>query len=463
MNKETNINKQDLNNENITFAKTIGFGIGGMGVNFSAALVSGFVMYFFTDMLGISAAIAGTIMLASRLFDGISDIIVGSLVDKTHSKYGKARPWLIFTGVPLTIALALLFTVPDLSMTGRIIWAVVTYNLVTTVCFTSINVPYLTLNSLITDNAITRSKISVAKTTFTMLSTSIISASTLAVVEFFGGDARAWQITAVVYGILLTICMAIVFFSTKEKVQIDTSKKLGAAGEKVSNGFKILFKNKYWVLLVILAVVVYINASTRGATVYFCKYVLKDLSKQPMIVYAGTIPTIIAVLFLMPFVKRWGKRNVSLAGMGINIIGCIVMILGAHNYYLILLGSALKGIGQAGLTAFLHPMFADVITYGRWKFGHAVAGKGFSGASFGQKFGNGFGSALTGWILAWGGYNAALPTQSASSLMAINGIYLVLPLVCGVIIMIILSFYSLDKIYPQVVEELKQRDAAPNN
>lgn len=444
----------NANNDRMSWGHLLGFSIGGLGMNVCFAMVSGYALYFFTDMLGISAAVAGSILMVSRIFDGVSDIGMGTLVDKTNSRHGKARPWLFWLAIPMGLSMIPLFSVPDLPVAGKVVWAFLTYNLVTTVLYTAVNVPYMSFTSLLTEDPVERSRMSIVKMTFAMFSSMIINASTIQVVDFFGGGERGWQLTAIVYGIIIVIVFYIVYFSTTEKVQPkEVGKKVTQKGELMA-----LCKNKYWLLIIAITILLYVSMATSGATVYFCQYYLKDMSKIPVLIYAGMLPTVLTIMCLTPFVKRFGKRNITMAGMCLVVIGYGVMLTAPENISVVVSGMILKGIGLAGASAFLQPMIADSATYGRWKFGKKSEGKAFGGLSFGMKVGSGVGAAMIGWILALGGYVAAQPDQSPSALTAIKVIFMIIPLVNSILMIALLYFYDLDKIYPQVLSELKERE-----
>lgn len=444
--------------EMMSWPKLLGFGLGAVGMNLCFATVGAFTTYFFTDYLGIASVVAGNLLMISRIFDGFSDIAMGTIVDRTRSKHGKARPWLLWLAIPMGLSMIPLFSAPDLSNTGKIIWAFITYNLVTTIMYTAVNVPYMSMTSLLTDDPVERSKMSVVKMTLAFMTALFVSSYTTKLVTLLGGGERGWQLTAAIYGVLIVITFYIAFASTKEKhpVQLSPEKTKAQKGE-----LKNLFRNKYWLMMVAVTLLVYTISGTAGATIYYCKYIFKNENLMPTLTFASQLPTIIVMVFVLtPLVKKFGKRNVSLWGVILQVIGCLVMAMSPENVSVVVVGLIIKSAGSAGLGAFIQPMIADTITYGQWKYGTKGDGKAFGGFSFGMKCGTGIGTAMIGWLLALGGYVATNPEQTAGALKAIEVLYIYIPMIAAALIVIILWFYKLDKEYPTIIEELKQRGEA---
>lgn len=443
----------------MSWPKLLGFGMGAVGMNLCFATVGMFATYFFTDYLGIAAGVAGTILMISRIFDGFSDIGMGTIVDKTKSKHGKARPWLLWLAIPMGLSMIPLFSAPNLSNVGKVAWAFITYNLVTTIMYTAVNVPYMSLTSLLTDDSVERSKMSIVKMTLAFVAVLFVNAFTMKLVDVFGGGEKGWQYTALLYGVLIVITFYIAFFSTKEKVSVFSSpEEKGAQKGELRN----LFRNKYWVMMVGVTLLIYILSGTAGATVYYCKYIFQNEALMPILTFAAQLPSIAMMFVLTPLVKRFGKRNVSLFGMLLVIGGSLVMAFAPKSIPVVVTGLIIKAVGTAGISAFIQPMIADTVTYGQWKFGTKGDGKAFGGFSFGMKCGTGLGSAMIGWLLAWGGYVATAAEQSAGALKAIEILYIYIPMVAAALIAIILWFYKLDKEYPVIIKELNQREDRQN-
>ena len=205
-------------NRSLHMKERIGYGVGDFDNNLMYNPVNTFYNYFLTNVAGLSAGVAGTLVLASRLMDGVSDLIVGTLMEKIHSKHGKARPWLLWWCIPFAISLVLMFSAPDFGMTGKIVYAFLTYNLAVTVVYTAINLPFGSLAALMTKNQTERGYLNISKMVFAFGGGMVVSATTLPLVNYFGGDSAAWQKTFIIYGIAAIIFFLVVFFTTKEAV-----------------------------------------------------------------------------------------------------------------------------------------------------------------------------------------------------------------------------------------------------
>lgn len=242
---ETKMKEND--NCELSMKERLGYGVGDFASNMMYAPLHSFVNYFFTDIAGIGAGIVGTIMLLSRLLDGVSDLIVGVLMEKIKSKHGKAKPWLLWWCAPYAISLVLLFTAPEFSMTGKIIYAFLVYNLAATVTFTAINLPFGSLAAMMTRNQKERGYLNISKMFFAYLGQLVINMATLPLVAYFGDNKAAWQITFSIYGVLSVIFFLVTFFTTKERV-VDEHQKKGES-TNIKAALKGLIRNKYWLIL----------------------------------------------------------------------------------------------------------------------------------------------------------------------------------------------------------------------
>ena len=254
------------------------YGCGDFGCNIIYTAMSAFLLFYYTDYAGVNAAAVGTIMLISRVFDGISDIVMGMIVDRTKSKHGKARVWILRMCIPFALAGILLFSVPaSLGSTAKLVYVFITYNLVSTVVYTAINVPYSSLNALMTQNPYERSVLSIFRNLLATAGTLTINMVTLPLVEFFGDNAAAWTKTFAVLGILAVIAFLLTFIGTKERVH--SVAEISGEAEPVSfaEGIKSLFANKYWIMMTcVLALFFLYYAVNGGTTVYYAKDILGD-------------------------------------------------------------------------------------------------------------------------------------------------------------------------------------------
>ena len=447
----------------LTFGKILerfSYGCGDFGCNIIYTAMSAFLLFYYTDYADVSAIAVGTIMMVSRIFDGISDIIMGVIVDRTKSKYGKARPWILRMCIPFAISGVLMFSVPaSWSSTPKLVYVFITYNLVSTVIYTAINVPYSALNALMTQDPYERSVLSIFRNLLATAGTLTINTFTLPLVEYFGNNASAWTKTFVVFGFVSIAAFLCTFFGTKERVRANE-----AGEQKVEEnvpfvtGIKALFQNKYWIMMTgMLALFFLMYSVNGGATVYYAKDILGDKNLVSTINGIFNIVQILGMFFIAMLVKKFGKRNVFSLGLILDIIGMLVLNFSGGFMPIIVVSSVIRGIGNACGGATMWAMVSDTIDYGEWKTGYRTEGLVNSACSFGYKIGNGIGSALLGVILEVGGYVGNAAAQTASALTSIKICFVWIPIavyVCGLIIM---KFYHLDKEFDGILADLKAR------
>lgn len=447
----------------LTFQKVVerfSYGCGDFGCNIIYTAMSAFLLFYYTDYAGVSAAAVGTIMLISRCFDGISDIIMGVIVDRTKSKYGKARPWLLRMCIPFAISGILLFSVPTAwGASAKLVYVFITYNLVSTVIYTAINVPYSSLNALMTQDPYERSVLSIFRNLLATAGTLIINTYTLKLVEFFGNNAAAWTKAFAVFGILAVAAFMMNFFGTKERVRPAIDAETGKMVEvPFKEGIKALFKNKYWILMTILLCLFFIMYSINGgSTVYFAKEVLGDANFVSAISSTMNIAQIVSMFLIAGFVKKLGKRNTFAIGLVLDAVGMLMLAFCGGNMVMIYGSSIVRGIGGACGGATMWAMISDTIDYGEWKTGYRTEGLVNSACSFGYKIGNGLGSAMLGWILAIGGYVGTAATQTASAIAAVNVCFVWIPIIVYAIGLVFMKFYNLDKEFDGIIADLKER------
>lgn len=457
MNKEVNVKATTIKYEKISFFERVSYGCGDLGCNIIYSAMSAFLLFYYTNYADVSAAAVGSIMLISRILDGFSDLTMGIIVDRTKSKYGKARPWILRMATPFAISAILLFSVPSsLGVTSKLIYIFITYNLVSTVIYTAINVPYATLNSLITQDQYERGVLSIFRMILATCGTLIINGLTLPLVEHFGNNLSAWTKTFFIFGIASIIVFFITFTGTKERVKAVKQNKNEVIPFKI--GIKSLFRNKYWIQITLCLVCIFIVfAINGGSSVYYAKFILGDEKLFAPINMVSNVSQIIAMFMVAPFIKKFGKRNVLIVGSIILISSNVMFIIAGQNYIGVISASAIKGIGSAGIAATMFAIVSDTIEYGEWKTGYRTEGLINSASSFGFKVGNGLGSAILGGVLSIGGYVGTSATQSNSAIVSIKACFIYLPIFITILQIIIMFFYKLDKEYSTILNELNTK------
>lgn len=441
-------------------SERLAYGFGDFGCNIIYTAMSAFLLFYYTDYAGVSALAVGTIMMVSRLFDGVSDIIMGVIVDRTKSKYGKARPWILRMCIPFAISGILLFSVPtSWAETPKLVYVFITYNLVSTVVYTAINVPYSALNALMTQNPYERSVLSIFRNLLATAGTLTINIFTLPLVEFFGNNALAWTKTFFIFGIVAIIAFLYTFFGTTERVKsVAQLQSTENTDVPVLVGIKALFKNKYWIMMTgMLALFFLMYAINGGSTVYYAKDILGDKNLVGTINGIFNIVQICGMFFIAMMIKKFGKRNIFALGLVLDIIGMLILNYSNGVMSLIIVSSIIRGLGNACGGATMWAMVSDTIDYGEWKTGYRTEGLVNSACSFGWKIGNGIGSALLGLILEAGGYVGTAITQTETALFSIEICFIWIPIAIYVIGLVIMSFYHLDKEFPAIIRDLNNR------
>lgn len=447
-----------IHGQKIGIGEKFAFSLGNAGGTIAFGAISSFIAFFYTDVAGISAAAVGTLLFLSRLFDGFSDIGMGIFIDKTKSRHGKARPWLLWMAIPSGIATALLFMVPDVGVTGKLIYAYITYNIAIGIIYTAITNPYQALISLITQDRQERSVLNISSSFMATIVTILIGMTTLPLVQALGGGSQGWRITFMILGALSTVFFLVCFFFTKERVKPSSDQPEHQV--PVKEGFKALFRNKYWFILSLMVVFTFMNqGAILGTNVYYAKYLLGDANYIGVLTLATFLPVGLLMLVLAPIIKRIGKRNAAIAGSVVLIAGQLVTMVSPENISIVLAGTVLKGLGMGPLLGTLFAMLADTVEYGEWKSGIRTEGLVFSAAGLGTKIGTGLGTAVVGWVLAYGGYMGSADVQTASALNAIKFLSIYMPIGLAVIQIVILLFYKLDKEFPSILEDLHKRSA----
>lgn len=354
----------------------------------------------------------------------------------------------------------LLFSVPaSWASTPKLVYVFITYNLVSTVIYTAINVPYSALNALMTQDPYERSVLSIFRNLLATAGTLTINTFTLPLVEYFGNNAAAWTKTFVVFGFVSIAAFLCTFFGTKERVRAaENEGEVQTEDVPFVTGIKALFKNKYWIMMTgMLALFFLMYSVNGGATVYYAKDILGDKNLVSTINGIFNIVQICGMFFIAMLVKKFGKRNVFALGLVLDIVGMLVLNFSGGSMAIIVVSSVIRGIGNACGGATMWAMVSDTIDYGEWKTGYRTEGLVNSACSFGYKIGNGIGSALLGLILEIGGYVGTAAVQTESALTSIKVCFVWIPILvyaCGLVIM---KFYHLDKEFDGIIADLKTR------
>ena len=446
-----------MNNASVklSFREKLGYGLGDTASHFVWDMVGFWILIFYTDTFGITAAAAGTIMLIARAWDMISDPVMGIIADRTQTRWGKFRPYILWMALPYSILAVLTFSTPNIGETGKVIYAAVTYLSLMTV-FTAINLPYSSLGAVMTGDTMERAGLNSYRFIFAFVGQLIVSGTALTLANYFGkGDqAKGYQITLGLFAIVSFILFMITFSSTRERVHPPKAQKANLKAD-----FKGLMKNRPWVILFFVGIISFVMFAMQNLSVaYYFKYYIGKEEGVQLFNVIGTVALILAIPLSKPLAKRFGKRNVFLASSLLSGIFFILLYLpGAEDMNLIYLFNILAKICYAPAVPLLWTMLADTADYAEWKSGRRSTGLVFSAATFAQKAGWGIGGALAGWLLAIFKFTPNVE-QTAE---AINGIKLMISVFPGILYMscsILLFFYSIDRKTCELMEkELQER------
>lgn len=457
--------------EKVKFKENLAYAIGGGGINLMATSILGTILVYYTYVVGVSAGVAASVLGLSRVFDGISDVIMGRIVDKTHSKYGKAKPWFIRMLFPMMISVVACFCVPKgWGTMAQAIYMFVTYNLACTVCGTALGVANGALNGFMTLDQASRGlngAISMITNTITNM---VFAALYLKMALFFGNgeqySPRGWTITILIFSVAYIPLMLISFFGTKERVTLAEMQQPVVEDKKTNNSavkelstvesFKTLIKNKYWLITLLVGFMIYFSMSLSSAVlVYFSDYVLGDINLQASLNIFNNIGVLAGVVIAIPIMNKAGKRLPIVAGMFIAIIATVPMLF-SRNVTVCIACMAAKGVGMGITVSPMGSFVHDALTYGIWKYKINCTGIGSSAITMATKIGAGLSSFAIGVLLEIGGFISGGGAQPASAITMINAMFLWIPIVLSALIILAMVPYNLDKKYEAITSDLAQ-------
>ena len=455
----TNTGKTENPDAKLSFFERVAYGIGDYAGNLVYSSISAFLLVYYISVLGVDAGVAASIMAVSKIFDGVSDLIMGRIVDKTKSKWGKARPWILRMSIPLAVCTVLMFSVPaSLAGSAQVAYMFLTYNLVSTIFYTGLNVPYASLQGLMTTNQYERGLLGNFRMLLATFGTMTVNTVVLKMCAFFGGgeqySQKGWTLAFVCLMIAFVVLNLITFFFCKERV-VDTENADGARQEKgpsVIECLKSLVVNKYWLLVIFLFSLYFMMSTFFGSAYYFAQYVLGDESAYAITANSLSMAQIV-MMFITPFIMaKIGKRWTGLIGMVVAAAAFVLTALAGQSVTLVVACNILKGAAFGCGAATMFGLLQDAITYGQWLTGVQAVGMGNAASSFCMKVGSGIGTAALGWILDAGSFTAA-PT-SASAIASVNVACIWVPVITCVIGAVCLLAFDLDKHYKKAVDDL---------
>ena len=409
------IDKRYLNWKN-----KIGYGSGDMAGNMVYAFLSTFLMFYLTDTVGMSVGVVGILIAVSKILDAATDLVFGNLLDRTNTTMGKARPWMLYGYIGCGIMLAAVFMIPaDWGDTARYAYFFITYTLLNAVFYTVNNIAYATLNALITKNTSERVQLGTIRYMFAFASTMLIQTFTMDLVTWFGGGAAGWKLVALLYAIIglgvnTISCLCIKELPQDElyKTDLITFKK-PSDNCTISQGFRFLFENKYYLLICAVYFLSQLCHSCMSIGVYYMKYVLGDASLMKVFSLFTNAPLIIGLIVTPILVRKLrGMYKLNLVGYGFAALGRIGVLISAYagSIPLMLVFTGIAAIGTSPMQGGFNTLVAGCSEHTFLTKGRRIDGTMYACSSFGIKVGAAAGTAVTGWLMASAGYieNAAV-------------------------------------------------------
>ncbi len=430
----------------------VGYGSGDIAGNVVYAFLTSFVMIYLTDTIGLNSGIVGTLIAVSKLLDGVSDVFFGSMIDKTKSRMGKARPWMFYGFFGCALTLFGVFAIPtNIGQTGQYAWFFIAYTLLNAVFYTANNIAYASLTSLVTKNSKERVEMGSFRFMFSFGTNLLIQSVTFQAVEMLGGGAAGWRAIAIIYCIIGVITNTLSVFSVKELSDEELRDGVESEEEcKLSfvETFKLLLSNKYFLMICAIYILQQLRAAMVSVGTYFMTYVLLNQKLFGVFSWAINIPLIIALAVTPALVaKAKGMYKVNKYSYIFATVCRLGIVFAGYmgSVPLMLVFTVLTSFGEGPWQGDVGAVIASCSEYTYLKSGKRIDGSMFSCTSFGTKLGGGIGVALSGWLLDMSGYinNGAVQPDSCISMMSV--MYLWLPFVFNLIITVILMFLNVEE------------------
>ena len=428
----------------------IGYGAGDVAGNCVYALLTAFMMIYLTDTIGLSMGVVSTLIAASKIFDGVSDFFFGRMIDKTHTKMGKARPWMLWPYIGCAITLVACFSIPtSWGQTAQYVFFFLSYTLLNAVFFTANNIAYASLTALITKNTSERVQIGSFRFIFAFATKIVIEAVTIFAVGWLGGGVMGWRLIAIIYAVLGLITNTLSVFSVKELPEEESDAEDKKENELTFlQSFRVLLKNKYYVIICCSYILTQLYASVIGMGTYYAKYILGNEEIFSTLSLAINI-TMVVALTALPYVikKLGGMYKLNIWGYVLAALGRVGVMVAAYmgSLPLMLAFTAVSTVGIAPLQGDLNALIASCSEYTTLTTGHRLEGMMYSCSSLGIKIGGALGTAICGWLLDAAGYVENAAVQTVATVNMLNFLYLWMPVILCAAVGFLLVFLRVEK------------------
>ncbi|MDO5539237.1 MAG: MFS transporter [Eubacteriales bacterium] len=443
----------------------VGYGSGDIAGNVVYAFLSSFVMIYLTNTVGLSAGIVGTLIAVSKLFDGVTDVFFGSMIDKTKSRMGKARPWMLYGYIGCAVTLAAIFAIPvNLGETAQYAWFFIAYTLLNAVFYTANNIAYSALTALVTKNSRERVEMGSYRFIFAFSTSLLIQSVTIKFVSVLGGGAAGWRTAAIIYAVIGLIVNTISVLSVKELPEEELNESAGTVDEKYSLlvAAKLLLSNKFYIMICVTYILQQIYTAMLNMGIYYMTYVLLNENLYPLFSWAINIPLIIALIITPALVEKWkGIYKLNVTGYAVGTLGRALVVVAAYlgSVPLMLIFTGIAAFGMGPWQGDMNAVIANCSEY-TWLTKHKrVDGTMYSCTSLGIKLGGGLGIAITGWLLEFSGFNGSTAVQSASCMNMLHIMYLWIPVTISLIMTFVMSKMNVEK----ANDELRKKKESEEN
>lgn len=444
------------------WGKRIGYGIGDLGCNLVFSTMSSYLLIFYTDVFGIAAAAAGTMMLVTKLIDAVTDTVMGMVVDKTHTKWGQGRPYFVIGAVPFAVFTVLTFIVPDLSGGGKLVWAYVTYCLLCT-AYTVVNIPLNTIVPRLSADPNERNILVTTRMVCALIGTAIVMSITTPFVEFAGKifdpgmadpfkSPRAWIVVMGVYGVAAMLIFFLTFASTEEVVPPSVQNETSSLKDNIK-----AMTGQAWIVMIFnfLYFALYVVRST--TVIYFFKYNLGRSDLATLVGFLGILSGLPMLLCLPKLEEKYGKRNILFLSIAIYLAGNALILVNQTSVPFQMVGLAVTGLGIYGIFGTVFAMQPDAIDYSEWKKNRSISGTIAAFQGLFVKASMGLASWIIGLYLGMNGYNGELSAQSAAAEHSIQFCYMWIPVILCILLAVTNLFYKLDSCASRMRTELDER------
>lgn len=433
--------------------KRIGYGFGDFGCNLVFSTMASYLMFFYTDIFGIEAAVVGTMMLSTRLLDALTDVLMGLLVDRTNTRWGSGRPYFIIGAIPFAIFTTLTFYVPNFGITGKIIWAYVTY-IMLSVAYTIVNIPLNTIVPRLTADVNERNILVASRMICALLGTTVVMGITQPLVDFFGqGDYKqGYFITMTVYSIL---AMFIFFFTFTQTEEIVTPTIIRTKKSSIIDDMKGLTAQS-WILVLVNFFYFGLFVVRNTSVIYYFTYNLDSASWMTFVGFFGILSGLPILLLLPKLQKIFTQRTLIIACCILYLVGDVIAYVGKNSLILQIVSLAITGLGMYGIFGVTFAIQPDVIDYSEFEKKRSIPGMIASMQGFFVKFGMGVAGLAIGYILEAYGY-VANEVQSETALTGIAICYIGLPALICLCIIGLMTFYKLDALRNEMTRVLELR------